>query len=153
MRYFGTEISGSRMRGGKLSIRQRDYCLSLFEAGCSTREIANALGCSQRCVQKTLQRWKSTNSNSSRPRAGRPHVLTARDVRKVLRLAKRFPKVEYRKLLEEAGMWPRDSTHPTVSKRTIQRALAAKGYRKFRAKRRPIITMPTALLRLYFARS
>ncbi|KAF1828815.1 hypothetical protein BDW02DRAFT_537484, partial [Decorospora gaudefroyi] len=99
MRAFGTEISGNRMRNGELSVHQRDYILAQCEAGCSTKEIATAMFCSQRTIQKTIQRWNTTSTNNSRPRAGRPPILSWRDRRLLLRIAKKYPKIEYRKLL------------------------------------------------------
>jgi hypothetical protein len=67
-------------------------------------------------------------------------------------MAKKFPDMEYRKLLSKAGLWPIDQPKPTISTRTIQRVLATDGYRKFRSKRRPKINRSTALLRLKLAR-
>ena len=68
MKAFDTEISANRMRGSELSEAQRMYCIAQLEAGASTREVADALSCTQRCVQKTLQRWKTTSSITSQPR-------------------------------------------------------------------------------------
>ena len=55
----------------------------------------------------------------------------------VLRIAQKTPGIEYRKLMEEARLWDTNFTHPSVTKRTVQRAMADEGYRNFRAKRRP----------------
>jgi hypothetical protein len=52
MSSFSTEISGHRMPGGELSEAQRVYCLAQFDAGVESKEIAAALGCSTRCIQK-----------------------------------------------------------------------------------------------------
>ena len=99
MSSFSAEISGNRMRGGELSEAQRIYCLAQVEAGVRTSKVAGALNCSQRCVQKTVARWKATSSNTSRPRAGRPPILTSRDHRQLLRIARKNPRIEYQKLL------------------------------------------------------
>jgi hypothetical protein len=40
------------MPGGELSEAQRVYCLAQFDAGVESKEIAAALGCSTRCIQK-----------------------------------------------------------------------------------------------------
>ena len=151
MKAFGTEISANRIRGGELTEAQRIYCIAHLEAGALTREVADALSCTQRCVQKTLQRWKTTSSITSRPRTGGPHILTSRDRRRLLRIAQKNPGIEYRKLMEEAGLWDTNATHPSVSKRTVQRAMADEGYRKFGAKRRPKINLITAKERLSLA--
>lgn len=66
MKAFGTEISANRVRNGELSLEQRAYCLGQAEAGANTKEIAETLGCTRRCVQKTIQRYNETSSNLSR---------------------------------------------------------------------------------------
>ena len=135
------------MPGGELTEAQRIYCLAQVDAGARTSEIAANLGCSQRCVQKTIARWKDTSSNTTKARDGRPPVLTRRDHRRLLRIAKKNPQIEYRKLMDEAGLWDSNQAIPQVSRRTVQRAMAAEGYRKWRAKRRPKINAGTARLR------
>ena len=139
------------MRGGELSLEQRTFILAQVEAGAKTREIAGSLGCSISCVNKTIQRWKTTGSNASRSRMGTPTKLTRRDHRKLSRAAKKQPTLEYKTLMKEMGYWEPNSPTPLVSKRTVQRALAEEGYRKFRAKRRPKINSATAKLRCKFA--
>ena len=151
MRSFGTEISGNRIRGGELSEAQRVYCLAQVEAGVSTSKVAEALSCTQRCVQKTVARWKATSSTTSQARTGRPPILSSRDYRQLRRCARKNPQIEYSKLIEEAGLQDVRATHPRVSRRTVQRALANEGLRKFRAKRRPKISTRTAKSRLALA--
>lgn len=148
---FSTEISANRVRGGELSELESAYCLGQLDAGATTREVADTLGCTQRCVQKTVQRWKETSSTISRPRVGRPHKLTSRDHRRLLRIAQKYPHIEYRKLMEEAGLWDANTTHPKVSKRTVQCAMDKEGYHKFRSRRRPKTNKDTARQRLDLA--
>jgi hypothetical protein len=78
-------------------------------------------------------------------------MLSSRDHRRLQRVTRQKPKIEYRKLMEEAGIKDPGSTYPRVSRRTIQRAMAEQGYRKFIAKRRPKINKPTAILRRQLA--
>jgi hypothetical protein len=54
IRAFGTKISANRVRNGELSLEQRNFCLAQAEASVNTREIAGALSCTRRCVQKTI---------------------------------------------------------------------------------------------------
>jgi hypothetical protein len=54
MTSLAAQLSGNRMRKGELSEAQRLYCLAQKEAGVLTREVADALKCSQRCVQRTV---------------------------------------------------------------------------------------------------
>jgi hypothetical protein len=103
MSSFSNEISGNRMPRGELSEAQRIYCLAQVEAGVRTSKIADALKCSQRCVQKTVARWKATSSNTSRPRAGRPPTLTSRDHRQLLRITRENPHIEYKRSYRRQG--------------------------------------------------
>lgn len=139
------------MPGGELSEAQRIYCLAQVEAGVPTCEVAKALSCTQRCVQKTVARWKTTSTTTSQPRTGRPPILSRRDHRRLHRITQIHPQIEYRKLIEEAGLWDPPSTHPQVSRRTIHRAMAGEDLHKSRAKRRPKINRRTATLRLTLA--
>jgi len=69
---------------------------------------------------------------------GRPPILTERAHRRLLRAAKKEPKIEYNKLKEEVDM------QNQISNRTITRALAEDGLSKWRAARRPKISATTA---------
>lgn len=151
MRHFGTEISGNRSRGAELSQRHRDYILAQVDAGAGCREIADALSCSIRAVENIVNRYNTTHISSTLPRSGHPKVLSERACRLLARTVKRTPKIEYRKLMEETGLWDPHDDHPRVAKRTVARALEEEDYRKFRAKRRPKITPLVAKERLKFA--
>jgi transposase len=124
MRPFAIEISRSRMPGGELSEAQRIYVLAQAQGGCSTREIANRLGCTGRAVQKILHRWETDSTYTTHTRMGRPPILTSRDHRLLLWVIKRYPKIEYNALFREAGLWNSHTDLPTVSRSTIQRSLA-----------------------------
>lgn len=136
------------MRGGELSDAQRNYCMGMLDGGVPARVVADTLNCSRSCINRTKQRCKTTHQTTSRPRTGQPRILNDRDVRRLERIAKKYPKIEYLPLIKEAGMWDEEASEPTVSFSTIRRALAEEGLRKFRAKRRPKITRETAKLRL-----
>ncbi|KAF2629842.1 hypothetical protein BU25DRAFT_408464, partial [Macroventuria anomochaeta] len=81
MRAFGAEISGDRVPGGELSVRQRDSIVSKAEAGCTTKELAEEFSCSRRTIQKTIQRYNMTGNNQSKPRPGQPPRISRRERR------------------------------------------------------------------------
>lgn len=139
-RYFGTEISGNRMRKGELSEAQRNYGMGMLDEGATNKKVADVLRCSKRTIQRMKQRVKATHSTASRPRTGRPHVLSDRDIRRLEWIVKKYPKIEYLLLMKEAGLWDDKTAQPTISRHTVRNALAAEGLRKFRARRRPKIT-------------
>ncbi|KAH8732288.1 hypothetical protein GQ44DRAFT_697389, partial [Phaeosphaeriaceae sp. PMI808] len=117
--YFGTEISGNRMRK---------------DEGAVNKKVAEVLRCSKRTVQQIKQRVQTTHSTASRPRIGRPRVLNDRDIRRLERIVKKYLKIEYLLLMKEAGLWDEEAAQPTISRSTVRNALAAEGLRKFRAK-------------------
>jgi hypothetical protein len=74
-------------------------------------------------------------------------MLSSRDYRRLQRVTQQKPKIEYCKLMEEAGIKDPGSTYLCVSQRTIQQVMAEQGYCKFIAKRRLKINKPIAILR------
>ena len=116
-------------------------------------EFAATLGCSQRCIQKTLARWGTYSSNLSRSCAGRPPILIRWPRRQLLRLAREYSKIEYQQLMEEADLWPSTSAHPPVAKKTVYWALIAQGLKNFGLRPRPNINRSTALKRLSYSRN
>jgi transposase len=151
MRPFGAQIAATRMPNGDLSEAERIYILAQWEGGCSARETSDALGCAQRTVQRVIQRFEADNTHEKRTRMGRPAKLTSRDHRRLLREVKKSPKIEYHQLAQAAGLIDPTTMRATLSNRTIQRALAAEGYYKFRAARRSKFDNLVAQLRLNFA--
>ncbi|XP_014550455.1 hypothetical protein COCVIDRAFT_72488, partial [Bipolaris victoriae FI3] len=95
MTSLGAQISSNRMRGCELSFEQRVFALAKYEAGCSTAEIANDLNCTQRCIQKTIRRYKDRNRVTSLPRLGSKKILSSRDRRLLSRIVKKNPFIEY----------------------------------------------------------
>ena len=139
MRPFEAAISGNRQLGHELLERERD-CICAAVDGCSgTVEVAAQFNTSQRTVQRTLKRYNETGSNLSKPHSGRSTSLSRRQRRLLLRIARKYPKIEYRQLMKEAELWPADTATPVVSIKTVYRALLTQGLRNFRSKRRPKI--------------
>lgn len=50
-----------------------------MDAGVRTSEIAGTFGFSQRCDQKTIQRYNIIGSTTLRPHTGRPSTMSERD--------------------------------------------------------------------------
>ena len=146
MRSFGQEISGNRRRNAELSIPARNSIISKAEAGAPTRELAEEFSVTSKCIRDTIRRYRQTGCNTSRPRSGRPSILTRREIRTIYRLARKYPKIEYKALIVEAYLGK------TFSHRTAYRGLKEIGLKNFRAKRRPKINRATTQLRLKFCR-
>ncbi len=136
------------MPRGELSEAQRGYAIGQVEAGVRTGKIAAALRCKRQTIQKLKRRSYNTYTTTSAPRMGRPPILTRRQHRRLLRVVKKFPKIEWIPLFKEAGLWDEEKAKPTVSRRTVARTLEEEEIRHFRSKRRPLIDKATAKLRL-----
>ena len=91
------------MRGGELSERERGYVLGALDHGASTRTAAASLNCSQSCVKDTTKRFTITHKTASRPRIGRPPVLTRREHQLLARIVKKHLKIQFVPLMKEAG--------------------------------------------------
>jgi transposase len=146
-RSFGTEISGNRRPNGELSIEARISIISKSEAGAATAELAAEFGVTRQTIHNTLRRHRETGSNASRPRSGRPSILTERENRILYRHVRKASKIQYKQLIEEAHL-EKDYSH-----RTAYRALKNEGLTNFRAARRPKISRANAQKRLEFCRA
>src|ERR1700733_4109482 len=144
LRQFGTEISGNRRRTQEFKPEQRAAICAAVAAGQSPTVVAKAFNCCRATIYNTLNRRANHENFESRPRVGRPKVLTPREERQILRLVRRFPKMSYRALVDLQGA--------TVSKRTLQRILRIQRIRKWISKRRPKLTAEQARERLQFCR-
>ena len=144
VRSFGTEISGNRRWRGELSSAQRSYAMGQLEAGLSARKVALQLQCAASTITRLVKRYKDTNSVDAIPRSGAPKRLSDRDERAVVRLARRYPKWTYARLIGQTGMH--------AHKATICRLLKRHNLTNWRAKRRPKLSPEVAKERLAFAR-
>jgi transposase len=140
---FGQEISGNHRKGQELSSDARSVIISKFEAGVGISELADEFGSTPKCIRDTIQCWNNHKTTKSLPRKGRPSILTHCKKRRLFCIARKYPKIEYRKLLEEASLL-------RASKSTAYRALRSYGLSNYRCKRRPKLNRATALLCLKF---
>ena len=145
MRSFGTEISGNRGRGCELSNIQRAYAIGQHEAGKPTSEIAATIHCDPRTIRKTVQREKDHHTVDSLPRSGGPKKLSDRTEDRIVRIARRKPKLTYTQLKYDAGV--------DVSHSTLKRILKAAGITNWRSRKRSILIEAHAKARLAFARN
>ena len=144
-RSFGQEISGNRQPNAELSSTQHAAIISKVEAGVLYKDIAAEFQITTKSIQRTLKRWKTYQTLKSLPRSRRPKVVSCCKKRVLYHLAHHKPKIQYQKLMEEAGLL-------YILKSTCYRQLKDKGLIKCRYKKRPKLTQRYALLRLKFAR-
>jgi transposase len=137
-------LAGERPRNNELTEAQRSMVLADVERGMAKSDIARKHRISRSTVYNTIRRWLSNATTASLQRSGRPEILTGEQQRRVLRVARRHPRIEYAKLVSLAlGI--------QVSHDTIYRILKRHNITKWRAKKRPKLAVEHARKRLAFA--
>lgn len=145
MRSFGTEISGNRRSNTELSKEARSSILAQVDAGAQKVQVARDFGVSRRVIYNTINRFTNHQSLASLPRKGRPPKLDRHAKRRLLRIIRKQPKIEYATLLLEAeGI--------SVAKRTLSRLFKLHGISNWISKRRPRLSKTASKERLKFAR-
>jgi transposase len=152
-RRFGTEISGNRAYKQELSDVTCAAIIAKYDAGVKVAALKEEFRCGKTAIYDTINRWKNHKMLQSLPRSSRPRVLSRREKRILYRIARKSPKIEYEKLIEDAGRTTPSNTHNTTPYRsTIYRVLKEKGLVNCRCKTRSKLTHVHALLRLKFCR-
>lgn len=134
-RSFGMEINPNRRKADELSTEQRSIIIDRALRGEKYQEIADDFGINHSTVKDTLRRWRKYGTVESLPRTGRPKALTHREERKIIRIVRKAPKLNYQQLFEDAGL---DTTHQTPPHRsTLYRLLKKQGLTNRRCATRP----------------
>lgn len=136
-------LRAERSSNGELTSVMRACICTLIAAGRSERDVAQLFGVSRGAVRKAVQLWKAHHTFESRPRKGRPEVLTAKEKRYIITLVKRNRDLVKKALIEATGK--------KVSYSTIKRCLRAHNLRKWKAKKRIPLTKEVAKDRYDFA--
>ena len=144
LRTFGTEISGNRRKNESLSPETRAAICASVAAGTPKTVVARLFKINRRTVNRTQQRYAERRDFRSRPRSGRPRSLNTREERYLVRLARRFPRVSWKALVQLDGA--------RVSLSTVKSIMRRKNLRKWRSKRRPKLTAAHAQKRRAFCR-
>lgn len=110
--------------------------IGCHRAGRSTRQIARQFGVAQSQVVRLIARWRQTRNVTDMPRTGRPRLTTARDDRRLTRMALRDRFASARQLRDT---WM-GNHNIQVSRRTTNRRLVADGLMARRPRRKPILT-------------
>ena len=139
------EIDTNRAPNAELSPAQRSFIQGARRGGETAAKIAGLINCHPKTIYDTLKRYRTINNGVSKPRKGRPTVLTEQDERALIRIARRDPQIEYKHLLEQAGV--------TCSSRTVSRLFKDYGITNWRAKRRPVLTPLAAQRRFEWAQA
>jgi transposase len=140
---IGAKLTAGRQSGQELSPFARAAIIGAVAAGANQSAVARAFGISRAAVQLTLERFESSTTVESRPRTGRPEVLTRREKRYIIQLAKRCPHLSTQLLT--------NTVNTRISRSTIRRVLRHHRMRKWRAQKRIPLTKAVAVARYEFA--
>jgi transposase len=132
---------------GELAQTTRVAILQAIENGVTPVQVQRTFGISRSTYYYTLKRWNEGKAVASKARSGRPRKLDARDIRAILRIVRRSPRVEYAELILEAR-----GLANLVSRSTIYRILKKAGITNWVARKRPQLSPKDARNRLQWAR-
>ena len=108
--------------------------IGMIQAGITNRQVAIALNCDHRIIDRLWDRDVQTGTTTDRPRSGRPRVTSARDDQYIAKCALRQRSLNSRRLREQF----RAGTNINVSDQTIRNRLHARNLRA----RRPVVRQP-----------
>jgi len=138
-------ISGNERRWKDLTPYQRGLIIGKFKCGLTPREVAANLEIPLQTVRDTIKFHPERTDGQSNARSGRPQISTQVNVRNVLRLVRRLPKITYDGIRKELQL--------SFSNDTIKRILQRNGITNWRAKRRPALTPEAVRKRLKWAKA
>ncbi|KAK4032976.1 Homeodomain-like protein [Parachaetomium inaequale] len=112
---IGAKLTAGRQSGQELSPTARAAIVGAVAAGASQSAVARAFRVDRTAVYRILQRFESSTTVESKPRTGRPEVLTRREKRYILQLAKRYPRLTTQILINTIdGRISRSTIHRIV---------------------------------------
>jgi transposase len=145
------EINQNVRRGPNLTISQREKIIGRLAEGAAVKEVAALYGRTPRCIRDLRKKYNQTGNTQDKPRSGRPPILSLRLKKLIYRKARAQPKIEYKKLIEEAVVVePDGTTSKPPSHSTLYRVLKRRGLTNFRCKKRPKLTFVHARKRRTF---
>ena len=132
----------------EIDLDARKIIIKLHKEGKSFREIGKIVERTHSSVQRVVQNFNSSGSLSSKPRSGRPRILTVREERSVLKMVKENPRISAAKIVGNVkNMFGKD-----IHKDTIRKHLKKSGYHGRVARRKPYISETNRKKRVAFAK-
>ena len=114
----------------ELTPTKRGEIVGMHQAGYNNHHIAQERGIARSTVQDTLRRWRESGTNYSLPRSGRPHALSDRDRRKLVRDMRDSP----------GQAWAGFAGEFDASPSTIKHEAHLQGFHKRVKRRKPFIS-------------
>ena len=142
------QVSNIGRTKSELTVEERDVIIRLKAEKKTTAFIAKVVKCSKGTVSKTLKRFRETNSNESRPRSGRPPLISESDSKYIAQIAQRDRRRTLPQIREHFNM---GRTHP-VSLTTVRSSLLKWGFRGRVAAVKPLLRPANVLKRIKFCK-
>jgi len=132
----------------ELTIFERGEIIGAWKCGISERKIAEALNCPSCTIHKVISTYKIHGDETLPPRTGRPHKMTERDGRHLIRILKKDRKTTLQELHENFV----DSTSTHVCKKTLLNYIHEQGFCSRVGVRKPLVTEANRIKRLNWAK-
>ena len=133
-------ISGNQRRGPELTPYKRGLITGAYQYGVTPKYIAEQENVPKSTVKWTIPPVGQRPNGVSKPRSGRPTVVTDRTRRLIIQIACQNPWIIYEDLKKESGH--------TFSKATAYRILREYSLKNWIAKKCPLLTEEVAAKRL-----
>ena len=91
-------ISGNRVQKKQLTLSERGYIIGAVKWGATPTQLRDTDGIPESTVRTTLVRAESRLNNETKPRSGRPPILTRRERRHIWRIVRANPRITYKEL-------------------------------------------------------
>lgn len=129
---------------GRLSDFEKGQIIALASQNLSYSQIQQQVNRPRSTIQNFLLRYRERGTEKNAPTPGRPKEIDDHTRRRLVRETKKDRRQPLREL--------RNDVAPKVSVRTVKRALAAENIKKWRAKKRALLTEAHVRKRLAWAR-
>jgi transposase len=140
MSALGTILSLNRRAKQEVSPEMRAAIIATVNAGVSQAQAGRTFGLSQQAVSYIIKRFKETGSLLSAPRIGRPSGISERNNRAIVRAVRHDFRSTREMVLSDLPI--------KISASTLRRTLNDNGIRKYKAKKKLILTKDRAKARL-----
>lgn len=135
-------------KGKEIELGERKIIVKLWKEGKSFRKIGETVGRSHSSIQRVINNYKDTEDYLSRPRSGRPPLLTNREKRKIVQQVRKEPRLTAKKIVENV----QEEFHKTISKDTVRRTLKKANYHSRVARKKPFVSEVNRQKRIAFAK-
>ncbi|KAL6150012.1 hypothetical protein ACJQWK_02609 [Exserohilum turcicum] len=121
-----------------MTIEDRGVAIGMLRGGATYKEVAEQLGRDPSTIRALHQKFNQTGTMDTRPRSGRPPILSDHQKKIVYWAACAMPKSLYEDLVKVASFVKEDGTiSKPPSLRTLSRVLRSRGLVNYRCKLRP----------------